>query len=730
GDRVLGRMLVALIRLGHVLSPELLEELEHYLAGRLAAQQHNLLAPFANVCRITGYMPSPSFLQSFMQRVEEVCPKFSPYEAAGVMGFLGFVRSCNDQGLGNKAAERVNETSGRLMQLLLDCTGSKGMMELASQRPSQAYEVAEFLLHAIGTFDLDLPFASSPERREAWSLAMQALTLGHVGEAGWGHTGKLLRLLAQARCAVQGQWLAEYYKNLDAAAPTLAPELLADAATGIIAAGYQPALVPALSTRLALVLEQRMGQLATCNPGTLVRLLGAVGDMGHVVRTEVLQAAEVVLARPLAAAPEVLREAREQLEAMKARMAAGSGKLEEQELEAVDAVVARATVAVDVLSEGSLTALCRALSLHAYRPGPRLMNAVLAAAAVLHSGTQQAHAGAQAGGWLALQPGWRRLECFTEVLLRLAAWGVQPEEEWLEGTAAALVLLAARPLQPGAAAAAEEYLLQMAGAFGAMARWAHVFSPAQLTALSRDLNRCLELFTRQGQTFDSRISAVIQSALLEAHGSGVLGGSERLQEAVQAAEAMHNMALTSDVGSTSSSTSGSSSSGGRHARRRGVGFGGADGGSGAGAAVTAASVVEVPKRTGGGRMASGWMSRGGGAGAGAGAGATSVVEAEEFGELQDLLEEALSGVHGEHGKQGQESDGASISVAAAAAAIRLAALEAKEQSSAAEVEAQSSVGSAARSGNGRGSSQPDAGVVELLEIFKELEVVEPQVIEP
>ncbi|GIL98731.1 hypothetical protein Vretimale_4102 [Volvox reticuliferus] len=477
-DGELCELLVVMQRLSYFASEPFLQDLEGYLGRRMPLQGHRMLAFFSFHCVARGYTPEPKFMRLFRQRVEEVLSQVDTQSALLLMQFLlAEAVMSGPQGTERPSdAGRTLEKRKVLLQGLLECTEGQELLMFANVAEGDSRNLVIQLTSLIGNFGLRPPHATSSERRAAWLTAMQALTLGCMDHVGWDHVATLLWIIRGSGHTPEGEWLAAFYKGLQASAATATPHEVAAAAIAIGKCGFVTALAPTLPARLAAVLETRMREFASTDPRIIAQLLSAVGEMGHTVRTEVLQAAEVLLEQPLARAPEVLREARVALSASApARTVA--------ETEAENRLMAAASAAEELLWEENLLTSCKALWIHGYRPGPLLADALMNAAGILHCGTQQLLQEMQATGgrsgpqliWPSLS--WSNLTGLGIVLAVLADWGVQPTEQWRHDAATALVALAMFGRQQ------QEETVLMTEAVAALERLGHQLSEQEVLAL-------------------------------------------------------------------------------------------------------------------------------------------------------------------------------------------------------------------------------------------------------
>ncbi|GIL51529.1 hypothetical protein Vafri_7496, partial [Volvox africanus] len=530
-DGELCELLVAMQRMSSFSSEAFLHDMEGYLARRMPLQGHRLLAFFSSHCVARGYTPEPKFLRLFRQRVEEVLSQVDSQSALLLMQFLlveeamGAPQGAERSGDSGRALERRKH----LLQGLLDCTDGEELLVFAEMTEGDSRTLVILLTSLIGNFGLRPPHATSPERRAAWLTAMQALTMGCMDHVGWDHVATLLWLVRGSGLRPEGEWLTAFYMGLEASASTAAPHELAAAAIAIGRCGFVPALAPTLPGRLAAVLETRMREFASIDPRILAQLLYAIGEMGHTVRTEVLQAAEVLLEQPLARAPEVLWEARMTLSASPPAAART-----ETEAEAEARLMATASAAEELLCEENILTSCMALWIHGYRPGPRLADALMNAAGILHGGTQQLLQEMKAAGgrsgpspiWSSLS--WSNLKDFCTALTVLADWGVQPTEQWRDAAATALAALAMFGGQQ------QEETALVTQAVAALERLGHQLSKQEVLALEHAVEA-----RQYGYPVDQRVMQMINDMLTDnlaksdARGDGAGAGAAPLQPPVQ-----------------------------------------------------------------------------------------------------------------------------------------------------------------------------------------------------
>ncbi|GLI69286.1 hypothetical protein VaNZ11_013869, partial [Volvox africanus] len=532
-DGDLCELLAAMRRMSSFPSEAFLQDMEGYLGRRMPLQGHRLLAFFSSHCVARGYTPEPKFMRLFRQRVEEVLSQVDTQSALLLVHFLlveaimGAPQGAERSGDSGRALEKRKQ----LLQGLLECTEGQELLMFAEMTEGDSRTLVILLTSLIGNFGLRPPHATSPERRAAWLTAMQALTIGCMDHIGWDHVATLLWLVRGSGFSPEGEWLTAFYMGLEASASTAAPHEVAAAAIAIGRCGFVPALAPTLPARLAAVLETRMREFASIDPRILAQLLYAIGEMGHTVRTEVLQAAEVLMEQPLARAPEVLWEARMALSALPPTAARTET---EATAEAEARLMATAGAAEELLCEENLLTSCLALWIHGYRPGPRLADALMNAAGILHGGTQQLLQEMKAADGRSGPPpissclSWSNLKDLSTVLTVLVDWDVQPTEQWRDAAATALVALA----MFGGQQQEETALVKQAAA--ALERLGHQLSNQEVLALQR-----LVEARQYGYPVDQRVMQMINDMLTDilaksfACGDGAGPGEAPLQPPVK-----------------------------------------------------------------------------------------------------------------------------------------------------------------------------------------------------
>ncbi|KXZ56977.1 hypothetical protein GPECTOR_1g882 [Gonium pectorale] len=502
-DVLLAELLSEGSQLGYVPSPEFLEELEQYLVRRMAVQGPTLLSFFGSCSVEAQRPPGLEFMRGLLRRLQEVLPQVDTTMALALLHYLTFVRTSTPLAMFSGKDLGVM----RMIQSLLDRTLGEDLMQLSVTHRQDATLRAVLLISICNTVGLAAPHGRNPERRLAWGIALQALTVDVLGkELSWGHAGSLLRICSDAAVPVQPDWLAAYYSGLESVIASLPAPQLADAAWGIAVSGFQPALAPALPARVAMVLEDRMAELAGGYPRTIVRLLAALNEMGHTVRTEVLQAAGAALALPLSRSPEVLRECL-------AELVEAAQEGDEEALEKLQQGPLPSTMeaAAELLSDAFLMEATMAFSANAFRPQPKLVDAIMGAAAALSSAT-----GPDVDNESYPLPRWRRLENFSNVMQSLAIWGASPDAEWLEGAAHALTTLACFPDWDLVASNPNLDLQVLLMGVVTLLRWEASFTEEQLHALSQSVEARVKCLNANNLAYDERIAGVLLDLLAAA----------------------------------------------------------------------------------------------------------------------------------------------------------------------------------------------------------------------
>ncbi|KAG2440546.1 hypothetical protein HYH02_010130 [Chlamydomonas schloesseri] len=582
----LAALLGAMGRLDHSPSRAFLEDVERAVTPRMTVQSPELLAPLAEQCVRLSYIPSQAFTRALLKRLDDLMSRggVSTAHAILLVRFLSTLVVASFQGDAEHVAQRARYLA--LMQSLVRCTRGDALLALSEEQgPELAAQLVSVMLVICSSFQISLPLSrpagvpvespAAAAARAEWAAAVQALTLAEMGSPAlsWGHAGWLLQQLAEAEdthVRVQAEWLSAYYKGLEAAATSLAPAELGLAAAALAAGkrGFQPHLAPTLPARLGAVLEDRIREFAQL-PGVLTRLLLALGGMGHTLRTEVLQAVEALLYPPLEGAVECLQQARVLAEQQrKAAAAGGQGAASPERLQEV---AEAAEAAVDMISSEKIFTLTQALRAQAFRPGPKLTDALMGACRLLSDNTtvdlaaQDFKKPPAAGSSPLLAPHWRSLTHVTAVMAALSEWGVTPTPTWT-ASAAEAVAVVCNLHTPEAVRQAEEQpdrdLQGMVTSLALLEGWGARISGDQVTMLAAGLHARMELWQMAELPFTPQLVALLDQGLARLHG----GGSFIPQEALGAYADMFGVGEAE--GAAATATAAASGTGGA--------FGGAD----------------------------------------------------------------------------------------------------------------------------------------------------------